>query len=260
MVEQEDVSIELKPMEQEEKEESLNIEVDAAPAPAPSPAPAAAAALKEEPLKNNIAFNIASAILHCMRTTFDNDNIYKDTIKSGYIQGIVKTKLNTITITQQHATEIFKLIEQMKITLAKKKIVGGNVEYTFTFDLHDSKGYFTSNSSRERCSGIRIFIELIKDLKDELTKGDGSKLFENIGISNNDSIVVSAEIEYSGKSLQQSISLCRTKGKFYGGSKSRCRPARKTRRGRGRTRKSKPKSKSKRHSLTRKHKKYTRKR
>lgn len=51
-----------------------------------------------------------------------------------------------------------------------------------------------------------------------------------------------------------------------GGSKSQRRHrrhrklVRKTRRGRGRTRKSKPKSKSKRHSLTRKHKKYTQKR
>jgi hypothetical protein len=254
----------------EADEERLNTEVDAAPAPAPAPA----TALKEEPLKNDIAFNIASAILHCMQTTFNNNSIYIDTEKSGYIQGIVKTKLSDIPITQKHATEIFKLIEKMKITLAQEKIEWMKVKYTFTFDLHDSKGFFDSDSSQERCSGIKIFIDLINNLKDKLTEGDESTLlFKRIGLDVN-GIVVSAKVEFGGSSLMKSKLLCISKQKYYkgsGGSKSRRRhrrkPARKTRRGRVHYRKSKSKSKTKthrrkRHSRVRKHKKntYTRRR
>ena len=256
MVEQ-DVSIDLNPMEQEE--ERLNTEVDAQ-----SDADAQAAS-KEEQLKSDIAFNIASAILHCMRNTFNDNSIYGDDEKSDYIQRIVKNRLKTISpITEKHVTEIFKLIEKMKITLAQKNLTRMEVEYTFTFDLHDSKGLLYSDYSKDRCRGISIFIDLIKNLKDLINdKNTESKLlFKRISKVN--SIVVSAEITYSGSSLQESISLCRTK-KLYGGSKSRRKPARKTLR--RRTRKTKSKSKSKthrrrRHSRVRKHKKnlYTRRR
>lgn len=223
----------------------------------------------EAELKDSIAINIASAILHCMRTTFDNESIYKDTIKSGYIQGIVKTKLSAITITQKHATEIFNLIKNMKITLAQENIPGKKVKYTFTFELHDSKGYFISDSSQERCSGILIFIDLIHDLKNKLTNDNESTLFQRIGGLDVTSISVFAEIIYSGSSLMKSKLLCISKQKYHiagGGSKSRRRHrrhrklARKTRRGRGRGRSRKSKTKThrrRRHSRVRKHKKYT---
>ena len=237
---------------------------DAAPAAAPAPAPAASKE-EQERLKSDIAVSIASAILNCMQNTFNDNSIYRDVRKSDYIQRKVKENLSTIPIpiTENHAKEIFKLIAKMKITLAQNKIVRGKVEYTFTFELHDSKRYFDSDSSNDRCKGIRIFINLINNLKENLIKGhtESKLLFERInGISNVNSIDVSAKIKYGGLSLEDSIKLCRNKRNYVGGSKSRRKPARKTRR--GRTRKSKSKSKPKthrrrRHSRVRKNKKYT---
>ena len=171
-------------------------------------------------------------------------------------------------------SEINNLISKMVIKL--NTIQKNNI---LEFGLHDSIKLFSNDSSIERCLGVRIFLEIIYHLVSKIN--DPNDTFINFFKVNNICYPLPDSISWAsvtyGESLLKSRQSCRTSknptmGRIYtnpisGGSKSRCKPARKTRRRRTRKSKAKSKAKSKthrriRHSRVRKHKKnlYTRRR
>ena len=140
--------------------------------------------------------------------------------------------------------EILELVKKLKVT----KMLDANNKSNIIIELHDTIGLHRPRTS---CSGFNIFVLLIDAICAFLeTKDITCELKNGISYSGSEKTCKNQNTKNIGSDL------------VTGGSKSRRKPARKTRR--GHTRKSKSKSKSKpkthrrkRHSRVRKHKKYT---
>jgi hypothetical protein len=129
----------------------------------------------------------------------------------------------------------------------------------FVFEIHDTIGYFVRDASRKRCDNIDDFLSLIRGLVEYINNPPK----QNVDFKDEPLFTHTATIAI-GDGFNNSNKACGTHlaniEVVNGGSKSRRKPARKTRRGHTRTRKSKPKThRRKRHSRVRvrKHKKYT---
>jgi hypothetical protein len=176
------------------------------------------------------------------------------------------TNINYVNGDKEITEKVIELLKGRELSLETYKAVNEFLDKmktkdknnTFIFEIHDTIGYFVRDASPERCGNIDDFLSLIKGLVDYINNSSPKQF---LGFKDEPLFTHTATIAI-GDGFNNSNKACGTHlaniEVVNGGSKSRCKPARKT------TRKSKSKSKSKsktyrrrRHSRIRKHKKYT---
>jgi hypothetical protein len=190
--------------------------------------------------------------------SYDKSSFFDDVKSNSLYKQVKKSNMSQDGFSDNVKESISDFIRKMKIRLDLS-----GYELKCVLELHDTiDRTTTSEKIGDRCNALNIFVAMIKAIKDYINSNNSEgnpyagKLF-------NFPIEVTFSDSMFGSGFRKSYKACNGGNSlFMGGSRSRRKPVRKTRRGRTRKSKSKSKTKTKthrrrRHSRVRKNKKYT---